>query len=29
LVRHIKTKVCESPLLTESVLAAEAHFLSG
>jgi hypothetical protein len=26
---HIKTKICESPLLEESVLAAEAHFRPG
>ena len=26
---HIKAKVCESPLLEESVLAAEAHFRPG
>jgi Helix-turn-helix domain len=29
LASHIKAKVCESPLLAESVLAAEAHFRPG
>src|SRR3954454_3381236 len=29
LIAHIKAKVCESPLLEEVVLAAEAHFRPG